>query len=73
MLIDQVGFEISLVVSLSLIITVCAAKAIGSTLPILAKRLGLDPTVMASPFITTLVDAISLFIFFNFATLILGI
>ena len=43
MLIDQVGFEISLVVSLSLIITVCAAKAIGSTLPILAKRLGLDP------------------------------
>lgn len=73
MLIDQVGFEISLVVSLSLIITVCAAKTIGSTLPILAKRLGLDPTVMASPFITTLVDAISLFIFFNFATLILGI
>lgn len=73
MLLDQVGFEISLVVSLSLIITVCAAKTIGSTLPILAKRLGLDPTVMASPFITTLVDAISLFIFFNFATLILGI
>lgn len=73
MLFDKVGFEISLVVSLSLIITVCAAKIIGSTLPILAKRLGLDPTVMASPFITTLVDAISLFIFFNFATLILGI
>lgn len=73
MFLDKVGFEISLIVSLSLIITVCAAKTIGSTLPILAKKLGLDPTVMASPFITTLVDAISLFIFFNFTTIILHI
>lgn len=73
MLLDKAGFEVSLVVSLSLVITVCAAKTIGSTLPIFVKRIGLDPTVMASPFITTLVDAISLFILFNFATIILGI
>lgn len=72
-LLDNVGMHIALVVSLSLIITVCAAKVIGSLLPILAKKLGLDPTVMASPFITTLVDAISLFVYFTIACTILGI
>lgn len=73
MLLDKVGFNISLVISLSLFITVCAAKSIGSMLPILAKKLGFDPTVMASPFITTLVDAISLFVYFSIATSVLGI
>ena len=48
-----------------------AAKAIGSILPILAKKIGLDPAVMASPFITTIVDALSLLIYFTVASSLL--
>ena len=73
MLIDKVGFDIAMVISLSLFLTVCAAKSIGSLLPIVAKKLGFDPTVMAGPFITTLVDAISLFVYFSIATNMLGL
>ena len=73
MLIDKVGFDIAMVISLSLFVTVCGAKSIGSLLPIVAKKLGFDPTVMAGPFITTLVDAISLFVYFSIATNMLGL
>jgi len=73
MLIDQVGFKVSIVVCSTLIITVCVAKLIGSSLPILAKKLGFDPAVMASPFITTIVDACSLLIYFNIASTLLNI
>ena len=62
-----------LVVCFTLLLTVIVAKFIGCVLPILAKRIGFDPAVMASPFITTIVDAISLFIYFRTAILILGI
>ena len=54
-------------------LTVLAAKLVGCCLPILAKRLGLDPAVMASPFITTLVDAVSLLAYFGMASLLLGV
>ncbi len=64
---------ISLVVSLSLLLTVLIAKFIGCALPMLAKKLGFDPAVMASPLITTIVDAISLMVFFNIAVMILKI
>ena len=60
-----------LVVCLTLFLTVVVSKIVGSTLPILAKKLGFDPAVMASPFITTVVDAISLMIYFGFASFIL--
>jgi len=73
MLFDQVGVLTSLVVSLTLLAAVLVAKLVGCTLPIAAKRIGFDPAVMASPFITTIVDAISLMIYFQFATLILHI
>ena len=73
MLIDNVGVTISLVVCLTLLVTITIAKLIGSFLPILANKFGLDPAVMASPFITTLVDATSLIIYFRFATIMLGI
>lgn len=73
MVIDKVGLTISMVINLSLFVTVCAAKTIGSFLPILAKKLGFDPTVMAGPFITTLVDAISLFVYFAIATNVLNL
>ena len=62
---------VALVVSLTLIACVVCAKLIGCTLPIAAKRVGFDPAVMASPFITTIVDAISLMIYFQIAIHIL--
>ncbi|MBE6576740.1 MAG: magnesium transporter [Ruminococcaceae bacterium] len=72
-LFDKVGVYVALAVSLTLLATVIVAKLVGASLPILAKRIGLDPAVMASPFITTIVDAISLAIYFSISTKILGI
>ena len=64
---------VALVVCATLIGTVVCAKLVGCALPILAEKVGLDPAVMASPFITTIVDALSLLIYFRFATMLLGI
>ena len=64
---------VALVVCLTLVFVVFFAKLVGCSLPILAERIGLDPAVMASPFISTIVDAISLIIYFRFAALLLGI
>ena len=64
---------VSLTVSLTLGVTVVAAKLIGALLPLLAGRLGLDPAVMASPFITTIVDAVSLLVYFLLAGALLGV
>ena len=60
----SVTLTVALAVSLSLGVTVLAAKIIGCSLPLLAKRIGLDPAVMASPLITTLVDAVGLILYF---------
>ena len=57
----------------TLFATVVIAKLIGCSLPILVKRLGFDPAVMVSPFITTAVDAISLFVYFQIASALLGV
>lgn len=73
MIFDQVSVQVALVVCLTLLMAVIVAKVVGSTLPMLAKKIGLDPAVMASPFITTIVDAISLLIYFRVAELVLGI
>ena len=62
-----------LVVSLTLLVTIMIAKLVGSILPLFAKKVGLDPTVMASPFITTIVDTISLAVYFNIAIWLLKI
>ena len=70
---DQVGMMVALVVSLSLVATVVIAKLMGCSLPVLAKRIGVDPAVMASPFITTIVDTLSLVIYFKIATMLLGL
>ncbi len=59
------------VVSITLVCTVVVAKFVGGTLPVFAKKIGLDPAVMASPFITTIVDAVSLVIYFRIALLLL--
>ncbi|MBQ2897592.1 MAG: magnesium transporter [Clostridia bacterium] len=71
--IDKVNFEVSMVVNLTLVATVFLAKIIGCVLPITAKKLKLDPAVVASPFITTIIDALSLVIYFNIASNILNI
>ena len=59
---------VALVVCLTLVFTVLCAKVVGCTLPMAAEKVGIDPAVMASPFITTIVDALSLLIYFFFAT-----
>jgi len=64
---------VALVVCCTLIGTVVCAKLVGCSLPILAEKIGFDPAVMASPFITTIVDALSLLIYFELASTILGI
>lgn len=68
---DSVTLLVSLTVALSLSLTIILAKIIGAVLPLLAKKIGLDPAVMASPLITTLVDAISLIVYFFVARSIL--
>lgn len=68
-----ISITVSAVICLTLALTVIIAKLVGSSLPLIAKKLRLDPAVMASPFITTIVDAISLIIYFKIATIILGI
>lgn len=73
MLFDRVGITVALVVCIALVSAIIIAKVIGCTLPILAKRVGFDPAVMASPFITTIVDALSLLIYFQIARGIMGI
>jgi len=62
---------VGVVVCLTMVVTICVAKLIGCTLPMIAKKLGFDPAVMASPFITTIVDAVSLLVYFGIATVLL--
>ena len=70
---ESISLSVDLVICLALGVTVVMAKMVGCTLPLLAKRLGFDPAVMASPFITTIVDALSLLVYFLFAKTILGL
>ncbi len=64
---------IALTVGISMLVTICVAKMMGCILPILAKKCRLDPAIMASPLITTIVDACSIFVYFNAALLILRV
>jgi magnesium transporter len=73
LLIDRVSLTVAAVVCITLFVTIVIAKLVGCTLPIIAKRIGFDPAVMASPFITTIVDALSLLVYFNIASALLGI
>ena len=73
MLFNHVSASIAFVVCMTLICTVIFAKVVGCTLPMLAKKIGFDPAVMASPLITTIVDAVSLVIYATIATSILNI
>lgn len=70
---EGITVTVALVVCLTLLVTVVCAKLIGCILPMLAKKIGFDPAVMASPFITTIVDAVSLVVYFKIATAFLPI
>ena len=69
----EVTVPVAIVVCLTLFLTVICAKIVGCTLPMAAEKVGIDPAVMAAPFITTVVDALSLLIYFTIATHVLGI
>ncbi len=70
---DSVGVMISAVVSITLMFAIVLAACVGCLLPMGAKKLGLDPAVMASPMITTIVDAAALLLYFMIATVMLGL
>lgn len=70
---EDVTLLVDAVVCVTLCVTVIMAKAVGCTLPLVAKKLNFDPAVMASPFITTIVDALSLLVYFMFARTLLGV
>ena len=65
--------ELALVVGLTLVLVAMLAKSLGCILPMLAKKLKLDPAIMAAPLITTIVDTCSVLIYFKIATAILGL
>ena len=71
MLFDRVGLMVSLTVSITVATTVMLAKMVGGTLPLIAKKLKLDPAIMAGPLITTIVDALALMVYFGIASAIL--
>ena len=73
MLIDRVSIMVALVVCLTILVVALVANLVGCLMPMLAKRLGFDPTVMASPLISTILDAVSLIIYFNIAVAVLNI
>jgi Mg2+ transporter (mgtE) len=70
---DRIELMVAAVVCITLVLTVLVAKIIGCSLPIIAKKIGFDPAVMASPLITTIVDALALIIFFQIAVAMLNI
>lgn len=73
LLFDRVSVAVALVVCITLVLAVLMAMLVGCILPIGAKRMGFDPAVMASPFITTIVDALSLLVYCSVATMLLGL
>ena len=68
---NPITLSVALVVCLTMAMTVLMAKIVGCTLPLAAKKVGFDPAVMASPFITTIVDALSLLVYFGIASALL--
>lgn len=73
LVVDQTSMLVAFVVCMTLFVTVVVAKFVGCTLPVIASKIGFDPAVMASPFITTIVDALSLLVYFNVAGIFLNL
>jgi magnesium transporter len=70
---SDISLLVALVVCLTMLTTVICAKIVGCILPLLAKKVGFDPAVMSSPLLTTIVDAVSLLVYFGFASMLLNI
>lgn len=73
LVVDQTSILVAFVVCMTLFVTVVVAKFVGCALPVIASKIGFDPAVMASPFITTIVDALSLLVYFNVAGIFLNL
>ena len=73
MYIDKVGFTIAITVSITLVASVMMAKMVGGMLPLIAKKLKMDPAIMAGPLITTIVDSMALIVYFKIATTLLSL
>ncbi len=73
LVLESVAAPIALTVSITLVATVMAAKLVGGLLPIIAEKLNMDPAIMAGPLITTIVDALALFVYFIIAQNLLGL
>jgi magnesium transporter len=71
--INGTNLLVSITVCFTLLLTVIFAKIVGGTLPVIAKKLRLDPAIMAGPLITTIVDALTLIVYFTTATWLLSI
>ncbi|HZK01592.1 MAG TPA: magnesium transporter [Anaerovoracaceae bacterium] len=72
-LVEKIDLLICLTVSITIVVTVMASKVVGGLLPLIAKKLKLDPAIMAGPLITTIVDALALIVYFMVATVLLGL
>ncbi|NOH14919.1 magnesium transporter [Clostridium cochlearium] len=70
---EKTPFEVSLTVCITLFFTVILSKIVGAILPMIAKKIKVDPAIMASPLITTIVDATSLIVYFSVAKMLMGI
>lgn len=70
---DSITWQMALVISVTMICAVVFAKVVGSVLPVIAKKIGFDPAVMSSPFISTIVDAVTLLIYFAIASSVLNL
>jgi magnesium transporter len=71
--VEKIDFIIAITVSITIVVTVMAAKIVGGLLPLIAKKMKLDPAIMAGPLITTIVDALALIVYFGVATALLGL
>ena len=71
LVLDRVGLMVAAVVCLTLVVTVVLSQLLGAALPALAEKIGIDPAVMASPLITTIVDTTTLLVYFNIARVLL--
>lgn len=71
--IDAPGLMVNLTVSITLLLTVMLSKVVGGMLPLIADKLKIDPTIMAGPLITTIVDTVALLIYFEVASILLGL
>ncbi len=72
-ILDSVSLGVTLTVSVTLLITIVLSKMIGGILPLIAEKIKVDPTIMAGPLITTIVDTLVLFVYFEVATMLIGV